>query len=217
VGWRRGHTFAQGLAPETGFDPSAWTSYSEAMLPYVLGLGGVQPPLEQNHSWQFWTMAISGRPTCGYSLCGRSSALRASVCAMLDRSASPRRWLHERPGPHLFENSGGDPGPAAYSIENHGLTATARGSGLHLVGRSGHQRPQLARRAPALNEDGTVAPRRFAGALPFAAEYALPTLADSTRIRGPLWTGTVLRTAFNLQTNWWDTEVVGVDQGALLL
>ena len=40
--------------PETGFDPSGWVGYDEAMIMYILGMGSTTYPLPAS-SWARWT------------------------------------------------------------------------------------------------------------------------------------------------------------------
>jgi hypothetical protein len=69
-----------------------------------------------------------------------------------------------------------------------------------------------------MNDDGTIAPTAAAGCLPFAPEICLPTLRHFyDQYRTNIWTGYGFRDAFNLTANWWDPDVIGIDQGAILL
>ncbi len=71
---------------------------------------------------------------------------------------------------------------------------------------------------PAQNDDGTIAPTAPGGSLPFAPEVCLPTLRHLyDQYRTQIWTGYGFRDAFNLTVNWWATDVIGIDEGALLL
>ena len=71
---------------------------------------------------------------------------------------------------------------------------------------------------PRQNDDGTLAPTAVGGSLPFAPEICVPTLRYLyDRYRTNIWTGYGFRDAFNLTANWWDSDVLGIDQGAILL
>jgi hypothetical protein len=71
---------------------------------------------------------------------------------------------------------------------------------------------------PAQNDDGTLAPTAVGGSLPFAPEVCLPALRNLyDQFRTNLWTGYGFRDAFNLEANWWDADVLSIDQGAILL
>jgi hypothetical protein len=71
---------------------------------------------------------------------------------------------------------------------------------------------------PAQNDDGTLAPSAVGGSLPFAPEVCLPTLRHLyDQYRTQIWMEYGFRDAFNLTADWWDTDVIGIDQGCLLL
>ncbi len=71
---------------------------------------------------------------------------------------------------------------------------------------------------PADHEDGTIAPTAVAASLPFAPEICLPTLRNFHERWGrELWTQYGFRDAFNVRSNWFATDVLGIDQGPILL
>jgi hypothetical protein len=54
--------------------------------------------------------------------------------------------------------------------------------------------------------------------MPFTPEYSLPTLRYFyDQFRTNIWTGYGFRDAFNLTANWWDPDVLGIDQGPILI
>jgi len=54
--------------------------------------------------------------------------------------------------------------------------------------------------------------------MPFTPEISLPTLQYLyDTYWAQIWTPYGFSDAFNLTANWWDTDVLGIDQGALLL
>jgi hypothetical protein len=71
---------------------------------------------------------------------------------------------------------------------------------------------------PAQNDDGTLAPTASGGSLPFAPEVCLPALRTMySQFLTNIWCGYGFRDAFNLSASWWDTDVLGIDQGPILL
>jgi hypothetical protein len=71
---------------------------------------------------------------------------------------------------------------------------------------------------PAENDDGTIAPTAVGGSLPFAPEICIPTLRHlCDKYRPNIWTRYGFCDAFNLTANWWDPEVLGIDQGPILV
>jgi hypothetical protein len=66
--------------------------------------------------------------------------------------------------------------------------------------------------------DGTVAPSAAAGSLPFMPEATLKVLRNiKNNYGGRTWTRYGFVNAFNPLTNWYDTDVIGIDTGITLL
>ncbi|HQG44675.1 MAG TPA: glucoamylase family protein, partial [bacterium] len=94
-----------------------------------------------------------------------------------------------------------------YSAQVWGLTASDGPDGY-----AAHGAP------PPQEDDGTIAPTAAGGSLPFAPEICLPTLHYFyDAFRQNLWGAYGFRDAFNLTRNWWDTDVIGIDQGPIAL
>lgn len=71
---------------------------------------------------------------------------------------------------------------------------------------------------PPENDDGTIAPTAVGGSIPFAPEICLPTLRHFyDQYRANIWTPYGFCDAFNLAADWWDPEVLGIDQGPILV
>ena len=71
---------------------------------------------------------------------------------------------------------------------------------------------------PPENDDGTIAPTAAGGSIPFAPAECLAALRfmyDTWREQ--LWTPFGFRDAFNLPADWWDPDVLGIDQGPILI
>src|SRR5262249_11225125 len=99
-----------------------------------------------------------------------------------------------------------------YSSNVWGLTAC---DGPGSTGYFGY----IARGAPpSQNDDGTIAPTAPGGSIAFAPEVCLPTLRYFyDQFRTNIWTGYGFRDAFNLQARWWDPDIIGIDQGPILV
>ncbi|HXT39370.1 MAG TPA: glucoamylase family protein, partial [Candidatus Angelobacter sp.] len=71
---------------------------------------------------------------------------------------------------------------------------------------------------PPENDDGTIAPTAVGASMPFAPEICLPTLRHFYDAHRPnIWTRYGFCDAFNPTANWWDPEVLGIDQGPILI
>src|SRR5690606_26769146 len=63
-----------------------------------------------------------------------------------------------------------------------------------------------------------IAPTAAGGSLPFAPAETVATLRHMyDTYRTNIWCGYGFRDAFNINENWWGTDVIGIDQGAILL
>jgi hypothetical protein len=112
----------------------------------------------------------------------------------------------------------------AYSIANPGsftgygefvwgLTACDGPTGTGYFGYRARGAP-----GPGTTDDGTIAPTAAGGSMPFTPEISLPTLRHMyDQYRTTLWTPYGFADAFNLKANWWDRDVIGIDQGPIAL
>jgi hypothetical protein len=217
------NSLTMGWKPASGFLPYRWIGYNEAMILYLMGLGAATNPLPPVQ-WTSWTSGYDWRTHYGYTyvefppLFGHQyshcwvdfrhradSYMNARSTSYFENSRRATLAQHA----YSLANPGGF---AGYSSNVWGLTAC---DGPGFGGFAGYS----ARGAPpAMNDDGTIAPTAVGGSLPFAPEICLPTLRrfyDAYRTN--LWTGYGFRDAFNLTADWWDPDVLGIDQGALLL
>ncbi len=71
---------------------------------------------------------------------------------------------------------------------------------------------------PAQNDDGTIAPTAAASSIAFAPEVVIPVLRNMwNNYRPQLWTQYGFRDAFNLNVNWWGPDMLGIDQGPIVI
>jgi hypothetical protein len=71
---------------------------------------------------------------------------------------------------------------------------------------------------PGFNDYGTITPTAPGGSLPFAPEVCLPALRHLyDAFREEIWTEYGFRDAFNLERDWRGPEVLGIDQGPILI
>jgi hypothetical protein len=212
-----------GWRPESGFITNRWIGYDEAMILYLLGLGATNNPLSAS-AWDYWTSGYNWQTNYGlafvtfpplfghqYSHCwvdfrhNADAYMRAKGLTYFENSR--RATLAQRL--YCMANPSGFLG---YGSNVWGLTACdGPGTAPYLA--------YAARGAPPpLNDDGTIAPTAAAGSTPFTPEYSIPTLRYFyDRFLTNIWTGYGFRDAFNLQANWWDPQVLGIDQGPILI
>ena len=71
---------------------------------------------------------------------------------------------------------------------------------------------------PAQNDDGTISPTAPISSIAFAPEVVLPVVRNLwNNYRAQLWSAYGFRDAFNLPAAWWDTDVIGIDQGPMII
>jgi hypothetical protein len=111
---------------------------------------------------------------------------------------------------YCIANPGGFTG---YGALVWGLTACDGPTGTGYLGYSARGAP-----GPGTTDDGTIAPTAAGGSMPFTPEVSLPTLRNMyDQYRATLWTPYGFTDAFNLKANWWDADVIGIDQGPIAL
>lgn len=217
------NSLTMGWMPETGFLSARWIGYNEAMVLYVMGLGAATNPLPAAH-WNSWTSGYAWRTNYGQAYVEFPPLFghQYSHC-WIDFRHLADAYMRNR-GISYFENSRrATLAQRAYAIANPGGFT---GYGSNVWGFTACDGPGYGRFAgynargapPAENDDGTIAPTAVGGSLPFAPEICLPALRNLyDRFRTNLWTGYGFRDAFNLTANWWDPDVLAIDQGAILL
>ncbi len=214
----RSQLFRMGWQPATGFLAHRWSGYSEATLLYLLAIGAEKNPAPPS-AWRAWTATFTWRTNYAlpYLEFPPLFGHQYSQC-WLDL-----RWVADdymrQHGATYFENSRrATHAQNSYCIANPG---GHKGYGTHVWGLTASDGPNgyRARGAPpALNDDGTIAPTAVGGSTPFAPEISLPTLRHFyDQYRVSVWTAYGFRDAFNLGGNWWASDVLGIDQGAILI
>ena len=216
-------SLSMGWMPESGFLTSRWIGYNEAMILYLLGLGARTNALPDG-VWERWTSGYRWRTNYGYAYVEFPPLFghQYSHC-WVDFRYRADAYMRAR-GLTYFENSRrATLAQQAYAIANPkghpgygamlwGFTACDGPGFGSFLGYSARGAP------PAENDDGTIAPTAPGGSLPFAPEICLPTLRNMyDRYRRQLWTGYGFRDAFNLAANWWGPDVLGIDQGPIVL
>ncbi|MHB8522299.1 MAG: glucoamylase family protein [Limisphaerales bacterium] len=216
-------TLDMGWKPESGFIASRWVGYNEGMILYLIGMGAATNPVPAS-SWGAWAKGYSWRTNYGYSFVNFPPLFghQYSHCWIDFRHVADAYMKNK--GITYFENSRrATLAQRAYAIANPmhypaygsnlwGLTACdGPGTGV-FFGYAARGTP------PPMNDDGTIAPTAAGGSLPFASEYCLPELRHLyDRYRTNIWGVYGFRDAFNLAAGWWDPDVLGIDQGPIVI
>jgi len=218
-----GNSLTMGWRPETGFIKSRWIGYNEAMILCLLGMG-VSTNALPGSQWAVWTSGYDWHTNYGQAYVEFPPLFghQYSHC-WIDFRQMPDRYMSTR-GIDYCENSRratlaqrtyciANPGGfAGYGSNVWGLTACDGPGRGQFAGYSARGAP------PPQNDDGTLAPTAVGGSLPFAPEVCLPALRHMyDRYLTNIWSVYGFRDAFNLTANWWDTDVIGIDQGPILI
>jgi hypothetical protein len=216
-----GHqTFSMGWTPESKFITSQWIGYNEGMILYVLALGSTNSPPPTN-AWTAWTAGYQWRTNYGYSYVQFPPLFGHQYShSWVDFRYVTDTYLSAK-GISYFENSRrATLAQYAYCVANPGRH---RGYSTNVWGITACDGPPatgyLARGAPPpQNDDGTLAPTAVGGSLPFTPDIGVATLRHFyDAYRTNIWTGYGFCDAFNPTWNWFDADVLGIDQGPILL
>jgi hypothetical protein len=207
MGWNPGTQFG-------GF--GQWTGYNEAMILYILALGSPTHPVPAS-AWTAWTSGYSWQTQYGYSYVNFPPLFghQYSHCWIDFRSIADTYMKGK--GITYFENSrratlaqhaycvANPNGYTGYTDSLWGLTAS---DGPYGYGARGAP--------PNQNDDGTISPTAAGGSLAFAPEVCIPTLRNMyNQYHTQLWTRYGFSDAFNITLNWWDSDIIGIDQGPI--
>jgi hypothetical protein len=201
---------SHGWLPEKGFLPYNYGSYSEAILLYLLGLGA-------NRSLPADAWNAFERPLQNYE--GIESLKGGPI------------FIHEMPSGYFYFRKQRDAlgfdywvsSTRAIQIHRRFCQAHARDSETYAHGfwglnASDGPNGYTAYGAPDGPADGTVSPSGAIGALPFAPVLAASAARLCYETLGPLiWGRYGFSNAFNLDRDWYDSDVIGIDLGMLLL
>ncbi len=207
-----GETLALSWSPEEGFNKQRWDHYNESMILYLLAVGSPAHPIPAS-SWRAQLRPVGSYgpfrliqfpPLFGHQYShiwmdfrdkndGYADYFKNSLQATL----ANRKFCVDQAS--RFES---------YGPNSWGLTASDGPFGYRAYGAP----PGWAQ------HDGTVAPTACGSSIVFTPKESLACLRYFyENLGGKLWGRYGFSDAFNLDRKWFDTEVIGIDQGALLL
>jgi len=212
-----GKAFSMGWHPESGFLSARWEHYCELMMIYLLAIGSPTHPVDAS-SWDAWTRPkikyrgieyISGNDpifTHQYSHGWFDFRNKRDAYANYFENSVKATKAHK-----LFCLSLHDRFPD-YSEDLWGISASDYVKGYTAWGGPN------AEGGPIGPVDGSIVPCATGGSLPFFFDECIRVLRN---LRGPyrekVWTKYSFRDAFNPLTNWYDTDVLGIDLGITML
>jgi hypothetical protein len=203
---------SHGWTPELGFIPSRWDLYSELMMMYLLGLGSSSHPLNSD-AWFAWKRTIFEYDGLRYIGSFAPLFVHQYSQAWFDFRGKRDRYadyfqnsviatdVHRRFCVELNTQF------SDYSNALWGITASDSERGYVVWGGP-----------PAMGPiDGTVVPCAAGGSLPFLPEATMRVLRTIHDHYPNAWCRYGFVDAFNPMTGWYDTDVIGIDTGIIML
>jgi len=201
-----------GWTPELGFIPSRWDLYSELMMMYLLGLGSSSHPLNSD-AWFAWKRTIFEYDGLRYIGSFAPLFVHQFSQAWFDFRGKRDRYtdyfqnsiiatdVHRRFCIELNTQF------SDYSNALWGITASDSERGYVIWGGP-----------PATGPiDGTIVPCAAGGSLPFLPEATMRVLRTIHDRYPNAWSRYGFVDAFNPMTGWYDTDVIGIDNGIIML
>jgi hypothetical protein len=203
---------SQGWTPESGFLPYKWDYYSELMMIYLLGMGASLHPLRPE-AWAAWkriNFEYEGLHYIGsfaplfvhqYSQAWFDFRHKRDKYANYFQNSATATEAHKKFCLSLA------PQYPDYSDNLWGITASDSDKGYVVWGGP-----------PATGPiDGTVVPAAAGGSLPFLPEDTMRVLKNIRSRYPQAWSRYGFVDAFNPLKNWYDTDIVGIDSGIIML
>jgi hypothetical protein len=203
---------SHGWTPELGFIPSRWDFYSELMMMYLLGMGSSSHPLNSD-DWFAWKRTIFEYDGLRYVGSFAPLFVHQYSQAWFDFRNKRDRYadyfqnsviatdVHRRFCVELNEEF------SDYSNALWGITASDSARGYVAWGGP-----------PAMGPiDGTVVPCAAGGSLPFLPDATMRVLRTIHDHYPQAWCRYGFVDAFNPLTGWYDTDVIGIDTGIIMV
>ena len=206
---------SHGWRPETGFIPSRWDTYSEHLILQLLAIGSPTHPITPR-AWLAWSRQ---RITyAGYTYLNAGPLFTHQFTqAWADLRRRRENWY---PFTDYYANSVAATRAHRQFCIDLSAKFAAYGPDVWGISASDSARGYVAwggpPRDPAI--DGTVVPNAPAGSLMFTPDISLRALRTMRERFGERVYGRYgFVDAFNPNTGWVDTDVIGIDQGITLL
>ncbi len=203
---------SMGWTPELGFLPAKWANYSELMMMYLLGMGSATHPLnpEAWFAWKRTTFEYDGLRYIGsfaplfvhqYSQAWFDFRNKRDRYADYFQNSIIATDVHRRFCVEM------NPQFPDYSNALWGITASDSAKGYVIWGGP-----------PAMGPiDGTIVPAAAGGSLPFLPQACMRVLRTIHDHYPNAWCRYGFVDAFNPLTDWYDTDVIGIDTGITML
>jgi len=227
------HTISLGWDKKNGFNSLGWWGYTEALFLYVLSAGADMPNVNDGYAswlkfyqWREPYGKASGHVVFPALFVHQFSLLWIDFRNIYDEYMAKRKidyfensrratYVQRR---YAIDNPNGWVG---YDSLTWGLSACdGPESRYNFDGKVFFGYSARGTSGPdSTFDDGTIAPYASASSIPFAPEICIPTLSSMFIKFGAkgLWGKYGFVDSFNLTLNWYDRDVLGIDQGPMLL
>lgn len=203
---------SMGWTPEFGFIPSRWGHYSELMMIYLLGMGSYTHPLPAD-TWLAWKRTVFEYD--GLRYIGSFAPL---FVHQYSQAWFDFRNKRDRFADYYLNSVIATDAHRIFCLQLHkhfpdysdvlwGITASDSKNGYVIWGGP-----------PAMGPiDGTVVPCAAGGSLPFLPAETMRVLRNIYDHYPGAWCRYGFVDAFNPLTGWYDTDVIGIDIGIIML
>lgn len=209
-----GTTFSMGWTPENGFLNARWDSYCELTMLYLLAIGATSNPVPAS-SWEAFS-----RPTLTYE----NLTYITNLSAPLFIHQYSHAWIDFRNKQDAFANYFDNSITATqahklfcstslatqfsdYSDSLWGITASDSANGYVIWGGP----------SPIGPIDGTIVPCATGGSIPFMSTDCISVLRNIQSWFPRSYQRYGFVDAFNPISGWYDTDVIGIDLGVMML
>jgi hypothetical protein len=201
-----------GWTPEVGFLSSRWDYYSELMMMYLLGMGSSAYPLKAE-TWNAWK-----RLTFEYDGMRYIGSFAPLFVHQFSQAWFDFRGKRDKYADYFQNSITATEVHRRFCIEL-GKQFPDYSDDLWGINASDSQHGYVAWGGPPATGpiDGSIVPSAAGGSLPFLPAATIRVL-KTIRSRYPAaWNKYGFVNAFNPLNNWYDTDVIGIDTGIILL
>jgi len=227
------HTISLGWDKKNGFNSLGWWGYTEALFLYVLSAGAEMPNVNKGYSawlnfyqWREPYGEASGHVVFPALFVHQFSLLWIDFRNIYDEYMAKKKidyFENSRRATYVQRKYAMDNpnGWIGYDSLIWGLSACDGPDGRYnFDGKEFFGYSARGTSGPdSTFDDGTIAPYASASSIPFAPEICIPTLYSMYQryANKGLWRKYGFVDSFNLTVNWFDQDVLGIDQGPMLL
>lgn len=202
-----------GWKPETGFLAYRWDSYSELMILYLLAIGSPLHPIPAD-CWDAWKRPMG--TYANYTTFAQGPLFTHQFSHIFIDFRNKKDKLSYD---YWTSSVNATKANRQFCIDNAGKFKTY---GPNVWGLTASDSPEGYREFGAppgiAQHDGTVSPGAPAASIVFTPELSIEAVKFMYQNFGDkIWGRYSFANAFNLDKDWWDKDVIGIDLGPILL